>query len=438
MNRRFALVCCLTLPLFLTVTGLSVAQTSVTLNPLLDNTLYETVDGSLSNGVGSFLFSGSTAEGNIRRALISFDIAGSVPAGMTIDSVKLTLNMSRTTATAQTINVHKVLAAWGEGTSNATGTEGMGAPATTNDATWIHTFYSSSFWAAAGGDFSATSSGSQVVGDIGFYTWGSTSGMVADVQGWLDTPSGNFGWILIGNESIPQTSKRFDSGEHATVANRPKLTVYYSDPNNIPCEDIDFFNSKCNSNGAGQAMVRILNSTKHAGKTIEFQLDATVYPVVLVTNGTHTLGKISVPHVGMGMHTMTLITPAGCYDPVTFNCQVDRQTAEADEFDRLWAEAEAWESVPVKTTLHGNYPNPFNPSTTIRYALAEESRVSLKVYNMLGQEVVTLVDEIQSAGERSAVWNGRTASGNQVAAGVYLYTLATGNLVQTSKMIIIK
>ena len=86
MNQGIAFVACLILPIFLAFTGWAVAQTSVTLNPLIDNTLYETVDGSLSNGIGTGLFSGSSAEGNLKRALVSFDVSGSVPAGMTIDS----------------------------------------------------------------------------------------------------------------------------------------------------------------------------------------------------------------------------------------------------------------------------------------------------------------------------------------------------------------
>ena len=208
--------------------------------------------------------------------------------------------------------------------------------------------------------------------------------------------------------------------------------------NDIPCEDIDFFNAKCNMNGAGQAMVKFLNSTEHAGKTIGFQLDATVYPIVLVTNGTHTLGKIAVPHIGMGSHTLTLINPQDCFEPVTFNCQVDRQSATMDEFDRLWAESETWEVVPSRTTLFGNYPNPFNPSTTIRYTLAANTHVTLKVYSMLGQEIATLTDGVQTAGEHSVVWDARTSTGTQVAAGVYLYTLVTADYTQTAKMVIIK
>jgi len=88
--------------------------------------------------------------------------------------------------------------------------------------------------------------------------------------------------------------------------------------------------------------------------------------------------------------------------------------------------------------LYGNYPNPFNPSTTIRYVLAEETFVTLRVYNTMGQEVATLVNEVQTAGERSIVWDGKTGSGTQVASGIYLCTLVAGDQVRTARMIILK
>ena len=68
------------------------------------------------------------------------------------------------------------------------------------------------------------------VGDIGDYTWGSTSQMVADVQTWLDSPATNFGWLLRANETRNKTSERFDSKENGTVANRPVLTVTFIPP----------------------------------------------------------------------------------------------------------------------------------------------------------------------------------------------------------------
>jgi hypothetical protein len=156
--------------------------------------------------------------------VVAFDIAGSIPPGSMITAVTLSLNMSRTIdGTARTVELHKLLADWGEGTSIAPGEEGIGAPATTNDATWRHRFFDTIFWATEGGDFSATVSASQSVGGVGQYMWSSAQ-MVADVQSWLDNPASNFGWIVLGDESTIATARRFDTRESASP---PVLTIQY-------------------------------------------------------------------------------------------------------------------------------------------------------------------------------------------------------------------
>src|SRR5262245_747007 len=96
---------------------------SVTLAAVADNTLFESVSGSLSNGKGSFLFAGNTADGELRRGLIKFDVASAIPSGATINSVSLQLHMSKTAGSAESIALHRVLADWGEGTSDAAGEE---------------------------------------------------------------------------------------------------------------------------------------------------------------------------------------------------------------------------------------------------------------------------------------------------------------------------
>lgn len=88
--------------------------------------------------------------------------------------------------------------------------------------------------------------------------------------------------------------------------------------------------------------------------------------------------------------------------------------------------------------IEGNYPNPFNPSTTIRYRLNEDGLVRLAVYNTLGQEVALLVNEFQSAGSRSAVWNGTNETGESASSGVYVYRLSADGVVQTGRMILAK
>ncbi len=121
--------------------GLSLASAAtIDINPIKDNTLYEYVpaDGDRSNALGNHFFAGETAVGEIRRGVLAFDIAGNIPAGSTITGVSLSMNMSKTPLdTARTVELHVLLADWGEGTSIAPGEEGDGASATINDATTI-------------------------------------------------------------------------------------------------------------------------------------------------------------------------------------------------------------------------------------------------------------------------------------------------------------
>ena len=207
------------------VPSLATAQLA-NINPIKDNTLYQYVpaDGDRSNALGNHFFAGETGMGELRRGVLAFDIAGNVPAGSTILGVTLSLNMSRTGSnTPRTVELHKMLADWGEGTSVAPGEEGDGAPATTNDATWRHRFFDTIFWTTEGGDFSGTVSASQSVGPVGVYTW-SSSQMRADVQSWLDDPASNFGWLVLGDESEIVTAKRFDTRESASP---PVLSIIY-------------------------------------------------------------------------------------------------------------------------------------------------------------------------------------------------------------------
>jgi hypothetical protein len=89
--------------------------------------------------------------------------------------------------------------------------------------------------------------------------------------------------------------------------------------------------------------------------------------------------------------------------------------------------------IPNEISLEQNYPNPFNPTTTIQYSLNKESRVSLRVYDILGREIVTLVDELKSAGNYKLNFNA-----NNYASGIYFYQLQTDNKQIMKKMILLK
>jgi uncharacterized protein len=94
--------------------------------------------------------------------------------------------------------------------------------------------------------------------------------------------------------------------------------------------------------------------------------------------------------------------------------------------------------LPEQVALYPNYPNPFNPSTTIRFALPQASNVRLVVYDVTGRAIRTLLDQHYPPGEHSAVWDGRDAADRMVSSGVYLYRVETGGVTETRRMTLIK
>lgn len=216
------------------------ARAETALIPALkDNTLIEHPAGALGNGSGPAFFAGRTgqSQGSIRRAVIAFDVASHLPPGAMVTGVALNLHVSQTNAGPVQMGLHRLLSDWGEGASSASG--GSGAAAAPGDATWIHTFHPGAFWANPGGDFVSAASSGALVDQPGFVTFPSTLSLVADVQGWLDDPSGNAGWILVGGEAASTTVKRFDARENPDATKHPLLAVSFQRGRGRACADPD-------------------------------------------------------------------------------------------------------------------------------------------------------------------------------------------------------
>ena len=94
--------------------------------------------------------------------------------------------------------------------------------------------------------------------------------------------------------------------------------------------------------------------------------------------------------------------------------------------------------IPDEFALHQNYPNPFNPVTTLRYDLPENSLVNITIYDMLGRQVKTLINQTQEAGYKSIIWDATNDYGNPVSAGIYLYQIQAGEYISTKKMVLLK
>lgn len=206
--------------------GLARAQGVVTLVASRDASLYSE-SGALANGSGEHLFTGRNSMGNTRRALLYFDFSNALPPGAQVTKAELVLHLSQQNSAAETTTVSRVTADWGEGASDAPGSEGSGTAAQANDATWTDRFFGAGApWTSSGGDF-ATPLVSRVVDGVGDWTFTSHA-LTASVQGAIDVPWLHFGYCVQGSEASAGTAKRFDSRENATAAFRPRMVLTYS------------------------------------------------------------------------------------------------------------------------------------------------------------------------------------------------------------------
>ena len=160
---------------------------------------------------------------------------------------------------------------------------------------------------------------------------------------------------------------------------------------------------------------------------------------------TNTDGSFTVSELAPGTYTVTVdkldystasTTATPTYDPVT-GAAIPSTVAPLI----IDAAVTPVETDPVMTAefvLEQNYPNPFNPSTQILFALPQAGKVSLIIYNLLGQKIMTLVDGTVAAGMHAVKWNGRDARGLQLPSGVYFYSLKMSNFTATKRMILMK
>ena len=144
--------------------------------------------------------------------------------------------------------------------------------------------------------------------------------------------------------------------------------------------------------------------------------------------------------LGIGWINNNCVTVSGCdwiadsidysnafYDSID-NCNESCSTISNDEITQI----------PTTFVVHQNYPNPFNPVTTLRYDLPEQATVNITIYNMLGREVKTLINQTQGAGYMSVIWDATDEYGKPVSTGIYLYQIQAGGYISTKKMVLLK
>ena len=96
------------------------------------------------------------------------------------------------------------------------------------------------------------------------------------------------------------------------------------------------------------------------------------------------------------------------------------------------------DNIPSTYSIHQNYPNPFNPMTTINFELPIKEFVNIRIYDLMGRNIRSLINMVQDAGYRSVQWNATNDLGQPVTAGMYIYTIQAGDFRQTKKMLLLK
>jgi len=193
------------------------------INPSQDNTVAEDFPDN-SSGACDSIYSGSTDLPAARRALMQFDIAGQIPAGSIINSVSLSMTVTRgSNHVDSTFSLHPLNAVWTEGTEGCGVRGGGQGEPSTGGVTW-------NTMPGFGG-----TSGDTLVNNTS-PVWSSTAAMVSDVQDWLDNPGTNYGWVLTGDEANSTTTRRFDSREGGSA---PVLTVDFTPTGTVEacCQD---------------------------------------------------------------------------------------------------------------------------------------------------------------------------------------------------------
>ena len=163
-----------------------------------------------------------------------------------------------------------------------------------------------------------------------------------------------------------------------------------------------------------------------------------VYAVVKFTNASYTW-PVVVDNVGSYETAKTYLSSSGSsWLDMGLNDSVDVAIRVRTSPTLATAVGDDETETPQSFHLSQNYPNPFNPVTTIDYSLSERSYVEIAIFNLLGQKVRTVVDQLKQAGQYQTEWDGRDESGQPVASGVYFSSMKTDNSVTSRKMLLLK
>jgi hypothetical protein len=274
--------------------------------------------------------------------------------------------------------------------------------------------------------------------------WSELPGLTAGVLTNITAPNGGqSGWLIINEYNVPglaagktyywQVRSRLASN-NAVVSNYSSVAQFTVSPGASPVVVLPanpIVGASINSTTANLSWIVPAKSTSVITYDLELAKNKDMSDAIVVRD----INKASYKVEGLNSST-------------TYYWRVQSKTSEGEKSDYSYlGEFNTGNGVtgitdefelPALYSLEQNYPNPFNPTTTIKYSLPENSFVTIRIYDMLGREVNTLVNKEMTAGNHSINWNGEDYSGMKVTSGTYIYRITSGKFTSVKKMVLIK
>jgi len=229
-------------------------------------------------------------------------------------------------------------------------------------------------------------------------------------------------------ENFKWARRTYRSGFKSPVPVSPDFTYHYSTDGIVlkwNTEQINYVNPFTDKSGFSGYKVLKINADADFKYKIDNMTEEADIPEEEIIPGTMT-------------YLDTEVEPEKEYIYAVVNYLIDEEDKYYESSRRRFTKTIKY-TLPEKFKFYRNYPNPFNNQTIIKFELPHETNVTLKIYNVLGQEVKTLIDnKFTYAGEHKVIWDGTNANGQRVSSGVYMYRIEAGGEIRTNKMVLLR
>jgi len=267
----------------------------------------------------------------------------------------------------------------------------------------------------------------------------------------IPPPTTIYNCLFIGNTSNSSISIGIQNSSatfiNSIITDNASSSIHFNGDNVTQIEFCDFYDNQVDFTGNVPAGLGVITTTNYYGDECDEFNNIFEDPMFVGTGDDPYALLVNSPCIDAGIQdTAGLNLPEydfignqriwdGREDGYTF---IDIGIYEYGSEPSVGVEEEIFTQLPESTFMLSNYPNPFNPTTTIKYSLEENSKVDLCIFNIKGQKVKQLLSDQRSAGQHSVVWNGTDNNNKPVSSGIYFYKLKTNNYEKVKKMILLK